>query len=226
MPQYLIDKASKEDLTTFIMENWFKYGDFQKDLYRFLKKPGVKEEIKLLIGDIKNIISDASYFKFDDHPYYYQDETDEYSNDLEKVLLQSEKSLNKDRYIVPFHVSIEIINGVNSLYEFSFESYSLESLSYDSFDVLKEACDLIKTHGSDEEKENAFKILIKNSKKDLISYDYNYDFINETLKFVNKSNKKEIYAAIDIIGEGNYHHSKKLILKSKIIEILEGEEES
>ena len=222
----LIDNASKEDLTEFIMENGFKYGDFQIDLYRFLKKPGVSEEIKFLVGDIKSIISDASYFKFDDHPYYHRDETAKYSNDLENILQQSEKSLNKDRYMVPFHVSIEIINGTNSLSEFSFEDYSLEGLSYDSFNVLEDACKLIKIHGTDEEKENAFKILIENSKKDFISTDYNYDFLNEALKFVNRSNKEEIYNAIDSIDGSEYYNSDNMILKSKIIESIDGREES
>ncbi|MGL4669943.1 MAG: SWIM zinc finger family protein [Methanobacteriaceae archaeon] len=223
---YLINKASKEDLTKFIIENGFKYGDFQTDLYRFLKKPAVDEEIKFLVGDIESIISDASYFKFDDDPYYYQDETDKYTNDLEKVLKQSKKSLNTDRYMVPFHIPIEIINGVNSLYEFSFESYSLDGLVHDTFEVLKGACDLIKTYGTGAEKENTFKFLIKNSQKDFISTEYNYDFINETLKFVDKSNKKEIYNAIDNIGGNEFYYYENMILKSKIIEIVDGKGES
>ncbi|MCL2116513.1 MAG: SWIM zinc finger family protein, partial [Methanobrevibacter sp.] len=156
---YLIDNASKEDLTKFIRENGFKYEDFQIDLYRFLKNPDVNEEIKFLVGDIKSIVSDASYFKFDDNPYYYQDETDKYSHSLEKILQQSENSLNKDRYMVPFHITIEIINGVNDLFEFSFEGYSLDGLIYDSLEALKEACNLIKRYGTDAEKENILKIL-------------------------------------------------------------------
>ena len=222
----MVNNASKEDLTKFIIENGFRYGDFQTDLYRFLKKPAVQEEIKFLVGDIKSIISDASYFKFDDDPYYYQDETAKYSDDLEKVLSHSEESLNKDRYMVPFHVSIEIINGVNSLFGFSFEDYSLNSLDYDSFRVLKDSCDLIKTYGTDEEKENAFKVLIKNSKKNFISNDYNRDFINESLKFLNKSNKNELCDAIENIGTSEYYYSKNMILKSKIIEIIDGKGES
>jgi len=222
----LINNASKEDLIKFITEKGFKYGDFPTDLYRFLKKPKINEEIKFLVGDIKGIISDASYFKFDNDPYYHQDETDKFSNDLEKVLQQSEESLNKDRYMVPFHVSIEIINGVNSLFEFSFENYSLEGLVYDSFKVLNDSCNFIKIFGTDDEIENAFNILIKNSKNNFIDTDYNYDFINETLKFVNKSNEKEIYNAIDNIELSEYHYSDNMIIKSKIIEIIDGKEES
>ncbi|MDR3223392.1 MAG: hypothetical protein LBT66_06680 [Methanobrevibacter sp.] len=222
----LINNASKEDLTKFIIENGFKYENFQTDLYRFLKKPDVHEEIKFLIEDIENIISDDSYFNFDDDPYYYQDEIDKYSKNLEKILQKSEKSLNKDRYMVPFYVSIELINEINSLSEFSFESYSLDSLIFDSFSVLKNACDLINSYGTNEEKENVFKILIKNAQKDFILWDYNHDFIKETLKFVNKSNKKEIYGTIDNFGGGEYSYSENMILKSKIIEIIDGKDES
>ncbi|KZX16561.1 hypothetical protein MBCUT_07150 [Methanobrevibacter cuticularis] len=222
----LVNNASKEDLIEFITEKGFKYDDFITDLYRFLKKPEVTEEIKFLVGDVKSIISDASYFKFDDHPYYYQDETSKYTDDLEKILSQAEESLNKERYMVPFHVSIEIIKGVNSLYEFSFEGYSIDGLDYDSFEILKESCDLIETYGTMEEKENAFKLLIKNSEKEFISTEYNYNFIYETLKFLNKSNKNEIYGVIDNIGDSEYYYSKNMILKSKIIEIIDGKEES
>ena len=223
---YLVNNASKEDLIEFITEKGFKYDDFIIDLYRFLKKPEVTEEIKFLVGDIKSIISDASYFKFDDDPYYYQDETSKYTDDLEKILSQAEESLNKERYMVPFHVSIEIVNGVNSLFEFSFENYSLDSLVYDSFDMLKKSCDLIKTYGTMEEKENAFELLIKNSEKEFIVNEYNYNFIHETLKFLDKSNKNEVYDAIDNISDSEYYYSDNMILKSKIIEIIDGKEES
>jgi len=222
----ILNNASKEDLVEFITKKGFKYDDFITDLYRFLKKPGVAEEIKFLVGDIKSIISDASYFKFDDDPYYYQDETSKYTDDLEKILSQAKESLNKERYMVPFNVSIEIINGVNTLFEFSFENYSLDSLVYDSFDILKESCDLIKTHGTMEEKENAFKFLIKNSEKEFILTEYNYNFIFETLKFLDKSNKNEIYGAIDNISNSEYFYSDNMILKSKIIEIIDGKEKS
>ncbi|MDR0912668.1 MAG: hypothetical protein LBM96_08750 [Methanobrevibacter sp.] len=222
----LIAKSDENDLKKFIIEKGFKYGDFQRDLYRFLKKPGVNEEIKLLIGDIKSIISNNSYISFDRDPYYLGDEIDEYCEGLEKIFNQAEESLNDKRYMVPFHVSIELINGINSLFDFLFESYSIDNLMDSSFRMLKDACDLIKINGTLKEKESCFKLLIKNSKKKFSLNEYNYNFINETLKFINKSNKNEVYDAIDSIEDGEYYYSENMILKSKIIEITEGKVES
>jgi hypothetical protein len=129
--------------------------------------------------------------------------------------------LENNKYLLSFHVSIELIKGFNNLFELDFEGISLDCAIDESFEILSCACNLIDKNGEESQKEAIFKILIKNSKDSFYSYDYNYNFISLAIKFIGENNKEEIFEAIDRIGSGDYYHSKNSVLKFRVIESLE-----
>jgi hypothetical protein len=222
----LIKNSSKKDLIEFLSYYIDKNNDFEKELHRFLIKPNVDEEIKFLIGDIKKIVDPATYVTFDNHPFYYQDGVNDYCDKLNDILQKSGRYLNKDRCLVGFYVSIEVIDAVNDLLDFNFEGFSLESLASDSFEVLSKSCNLISRYGTTPQKEEVFNILIKKSLEGYCLDDWNYNFINEVIKFVNEDNKNEIYEILDDHDSRKYYHSENQIIKSNIVESLEGKDKA
>ncbi|MDR1819950.1 MAG: SWIM zinc finger family protein [Methanobrevibacter sp.] len=216
----LIETSSKEDLIEFLIDYSSLNTNLQRDLIRFLRKPNIDDEISILIGDIKEIISLATYETFHDDPYYYTDVTDKYCNQLEQIIYKCRKSLDENKYLLSFYVSIEIINGVNDLFDLDFEG--LDHIFYESIEILSCACDLIEENCDNSQKEKVFNILIENSNNSSYSTDWNYDFVLLAIKFANENNKEAIFDTINKIGHSDYYCFQNLILKSQIIEKVEG----